>query len=130
LLLLTNDGDFAHKLAHPSFEVPKTYLAQVSGSVEIRTINKLRAGIMLDDGPVKPQKGTLTDRATNKSMVEIVLHEGRNHIVRRTFESVGHPVRRLARTQIGPVRLGKLGTGQHRELTRHELGALMDLVGE
>lgn len=130
LLLLTNDGDFAHKLAHPSFEVPKTYLAQVSGSVEIRTINKLRAGIMLDDGPVKPEKVTLTDRAANKSMVEIVLHEGRNHIVRRTFEAVGHPVRRLARTQIGPVRLGKLGAGQHRELNRHELGALMDLIGE
>lgn len=129
LLLLTNDGDFAHKLAHPSFEVPKTYLAQVSGGVDGRTLNRLRDGITLDDGPVRPEKVTLTDRTEQRSMVEIVLHEGRNHIVRRTFEAVGHPVRRLARTQIGPVRLGKLGTGQHRDLTREELGALIDLVG-
>lgn len=129
LLMLTNDGDFAHKLSHPSFEVPKTYLAQVVGIVDKKTVARLERGVTLEDGPVKPDKVRVVSRAADRTMVEIVLHEGRNHIVRRTFDAVGHPVRRLARTAIGPVRLGKLPVGELRDLTTTELGQLLDLIG-
>jgi len=83
---------------------------------------------MLDDGPVKPDKVTVKSRGEAKSLVEVTLHEGRNHIVRRMFDAVGHPVRRLSRIQIGPVRLGQLAQGASRELTSAELGALLDAV--
>ncbi|MDN5724645.1 MAG: rRNA pseudouridine synthase [Propionibacteriales bacterium] len=130
LLILTNDGDFAHKLAHPRFRVQKTYLAEVAGVVEKPTIAKLRKGIRLEDGPVKPDSVKLVSWAKDRSMVQIVLHEGRNRIVRRTMESVGHPVRRLSRTQLGPVRLGRLGVGELRDLTSGELGTLLDVIAD
>jgi 23S rRNA pseudouridine2605 synthase len=129
LLLLTNDGDFAHRLAHPSYEVPKTYLAEVAGVVSRDVLAKLRAGITLEDGPVRPVAVKLVSTAGERSLVKITLHEGRNHVVRRTMEAVGHPVRRLSRTGIGPVRLGTLKSGEFRELTRDELGGLLDLTG-
>jgi 23S rRNA pseudouridine2605 synthase len=129
LILLTNDGDFAHRLAHPSYEVPKTYLAEVSGVVGRDALARLRSGITLDDGPVRPIAVKLVSTAGDRSLVKITLHEGRNHVVRRTMEAVGHPVRRLSRTGIGPVRLGTLKTGEFRELTRDELGGLLDLTG-
>jgi 23S rRNA pseudouridine2605 synthase len=129
LLLLTNDGDFAHRLAHPSFEVPKTYLAEVSGVVGRDVLVKLRSGITLEDGPVRPVAVKLVSTAGDRSLVKITLHEGRNHVVRRTMEAVGHPVRRLSRTGIGPVRLGTLKSGEFRELTGAELGGLLDLTG-
>lgn len=129
LLILTNDGELAHRLSHPSFEVPKTYLAQVTGTVDRETIATLRKGIELDDGPVRPDRVKVVGSTEKRTMVEIVVHEGRNRIVRRTFDAIGHPVRRLARTRIGPVRLGRLPVGKHRELTRDELGQLLDLVG-
>jgi 23S rRNA pseudouridine2605 synthase len=129
LIILTNDGDFAHRLAHPSYEVPKTYLAEVSGVVGRDVLAKLRAGITLEDGPVHPVAVKLLSTANERSLVKITLHEGRNHVVRRTMEAVGHPVRRLSRTGIGPVRLGTLRTGEFRELTRDELGGLLDLTG-
>lgn len=129
LLLLTNDGDFAQRMTHPSYEVPKTYVAEVTGVVENATLRRLTKGIRLEDGPVKPDKVTLTQRGGDKTIVTIVLHEGRNRIVRRMFEAVGHPVQRLSRTAIGPVRVGQLKVGDLRDLTRDELGALMDLVG-
>ena len=130
LLILTNDGDFAHKLAHPSYEVPKTYLAEVAGVVSPATVKRLRGGLTLDDGPVKPSSVKLVSTAGDKSLVKITLHEGRNHIVRRTMEAVGHPVRRLSRTGIGPVRLGTLKLGEFSDLTRDELGGLLDLVND
>jgi 23S rRNA pseudouridine2605 synthase len=128
LIILTNDGEFAHRLAHPSYEVPKTYLAEVEGVVDQPTVKRLRHGLMLEDGPVKPDAVKVTSRGAAKSLVEVTIHEGRNRIVRRMFDAVGHPVRRLSRIRIGPVRLGQLAQGASRELTSAELGALLDLV--
>lgn len=129
LLIVTNDGDFAHRLAHPSYEIDKTYLAEVSGVMNQATVRRLRDGLTLDDGPVRFTRVKLTSTAADRSLVSVTLHEGRNRIVRRTMEAVGHPVRRLSRTAIGPVRLGNLRSGQFRELTREELGELLDLTG-
>lgn len=128
LLLLTNDGDFAHKMAHPSYEVDKTYVAEVDGQVTKETGAALLAGVELDDGPVAVTRVRLIAATREKSIVELVIHEGRNRIVRRLLEQVGHPVRRLTRTELGPVDLGQLKAGQLRELTLDELGALLDSV--
>jgi 23S rRNA pseudouridine2605 synthase len=130
LLILTNDGEFAHRLAHPSYEIPKTYLAEVSGVVSPATLKRLRGGIHLGDGPVKPGNVALVDTGADRSLIKITLHEGRQHIVRRTMEAVGHPVRRLSRIGIGPVRLGNLRVGELRDLTQEELGALLDLTSQ
>lgn len=129
LLILTNDGDFAHRLAHPSFQVPKTYIAEVAGVVGEQTLRRLRRGITLEDGPVHPTSVKIVSTAGDKSLLKITIQEGRNRIVRRTMEAVGHPVRRLSRTGIGPVRLGNLKVGEYRDLTREELGGLLDLTG-
>lgn len=130
LLLLTNDGDFAHRMAHPSYEVDKTYVAEVEGEVYPSTLKKLRAGVTLEDGPVTVKKARLVEagrgNATGRSIVELVIHEGRNRIVRRLLAEVGHPVRRLTRTKFGPVELGRLPLGEMRELTTEELGQLLD----
>jgi 23S rRNA pseudouridine2605 synthase len=128
LLILTNDGDFAHKLAHPSYQVPKTYIVEVSGVVGPQTLRQLRRGITLEDGPVRPTSVKIVSSAGEKTLLKITLQEGRNRIVRRTMEAVGHPVRRLSRVGIGPVRLGNLPAGEYRELTREELGGLLDLT--
>ena len=128
LLILTNDGDFAHKLAHPSYHVPKTYIVEVTGVVGPQTLRRLRRGITLEDGPVRPTSVKIVSSAGEKSLLKITLPEGRNRIVRRTMEAVGHPVRRLSRIGIGPVRLGNLQVGEYRELTREELGGLLDLT--
>ena len=126
LILLTNDGDFAQRMAHPSYEVDKTYVAEVEGEVYRRTLKQLLDGVTLEDGPVTvvSRQAGRPARA-DKSIVELVIHEGRNRIVRRLLDHVGHPVRRLTRTQIGPVVLGGLA-GEIRELTLDELGALLD----
>ena len=129
LLILTNDGDFAHRLAHPSFQVPKTYIAEVAGVVGEQTLRRLRRGITLEDGPVHPTSVKIVSTAGDKSLLKITIQEGRNRIVRRTMEAVGHPVRRLARIGIGPVRLGNLKVGKYRDLTSEELGGLLDLTG-
>jgi len=126
LIILTNDGDFAQKLAHPSFEVDKTYVAEVSGEVTRATLGRLHAGVELEDGPVAVSRTRIVQHGTGKTIVELVIHEGRNRIVRRLLDHVGHPVNRLSRTRIGPVRLGQLPSGQLRELTREELGELLD----
>jgi len=126
LLLLTNDGDFAHRMAHPSYEVDKTYVAEVEGEVYQRTLKQLLAGVELDDGPVTVSRVKLVASAKDKSIVELVIHEGRNRIVRRLLDHVGHPVRRLTRTQFGPVRLDRLPAGETRELTLDELGELLE----
>ena len=128
LLLLTNDGDFAQRLAHPSYEVDKVYVAEVEGEVDKAVLKRLRAGVELEDGPVQVSQARIVSVAQggSRSIVELTIHEGRNRIVRRLLASVGHPVRRLTRTAIGPVRLERLRTGELRELTREELGALLD----
>jgi 23S rRNA pseudouridine2605 synthase len=126
LILLTNDGDFAHRLAHPSYEVDKTYVAEVDGRVTKAVLRQLRDGVTLDDGPVTVSAARLVSVQGERSIVEVVIHEGRNRIVRRLFEHVGHPVRRLTRTAIGPVQLRGLPRGELRELSREELGELLD----
>ncbi|HOB05566.1 MAG TPA: pseudouridine synthase [Propionibacteriaceae bacterium] len=128
LIILTNHGEFAHRLAHPSYEVSKTYLAEVEGVLDNHALKRLEKGVTLDDGPVRADKVKLVSRAADRSLLEITLHEGRNRIVRRMMDAVGHPVRRLSRTQIGPIRLGQLKVGESRELTRKELGSLLDAV--
>jgi 23S rRNA pseudouridine2605 synthase len=129
LLLVTNDGELAHRLAHPSYEVRKTYLAQVSGSVPRNLARRLREGVELDDGPVAVDSFRVVDTHAGQSVVEVVLHEGRKHIVRRLLAHVGLPVSRLTRTAIGPIELQRMRSGSIRRLTRSELGALQELVG-
>ncbi|RLV48625.1 rRNA pseudouridine synthase [Nocardioides mangrovicus] len=126
LILLTNDGGFAQRLAHPSYEVDKTYVAEVEGAVDRATLRRLRDGVSLEDGPVTVSAAKLLDAQGGRSIVELVIHEGRNRIVRRLLDAVGHPVRRLTRTRIGPVGLGQLRSGSLRDLTRDELGDLLD----
>lgn len=126
LLLLTNDGDFAQRLAHPSYEVDKTYVAEVDGVIAKATLRRLLDGVVLEDGPVLVSSARERSRHGSRSIVELVIHEGRNRIVRRLLAEVGHPVRRLTRTQIGPVRLAGLPSGQLRELGSDELGSLLD----
>ena len=131
LIILTNDGDFAQHLAHPSHQVDKTYVAEVEGEVHIRTVRQLLAGVTLDDGPVtvthaKVVGGDPRREGSQRSIVELTIHEGRNRIVRRLLAHVGHPVRRLTRTAIGPLTLARLAPGEMRELTIAELGRLMD----
>jgi 23S rRNA pseudouridine2605 synthase len=126
LLLLTNDGDFAQRIAHPSYEVDKTYVAEVEGELSKATVQTLLDGVTLDDGPVTVSRAKLVARAKDKSIVELVIHEGRNRIVRRLLDQVGHPVRRLTRTQLGPVKLGQLKAGELRDLTLDELGELLE----
>ena len=129
LLLLTNDGDFAHRMAHPSFEVEKTYVAEVTGRLTKATLADLLAGVTLEDGPVDVRRARIIATANEKSIIELVIHEGRNRIVRRLLDQVGHPVRQLSRTRFGPIELGTLGSGTLRELSDDELGQLLELVG-
>jgi 23S rRNA pseudouridine2605 synthase/16S rRNA pseudouridine516 synthase len=127
LLILTNDGDLAHALAHPSFGVSKTYIAKVEGRVSAQTIAKLQSGIELDDGPIAADKARLLtgQGGDGSSLVELTLHSGRNRIVRRMLEAVGHPVIDLVRRQFGPLHLGTLRVGAVRDLTKVELGQLL-----
>jgi 23S rRNA pseudouridine2605 synthase len=129
LILLTNDGDFAQKMAHPSYEVEKTYVAEVDGVVAKATLKRLRDGVTLEDGPVQVRAAKVRSSHGDRSIVELVIHEGRNRIVRRLLDHVGHPVRRLTRIQIGPVRLAGLNQGSLRELDDRELGVLLDAAG-
>jgi 23S rRNA pseudouridine2605 synthase len=126
---MTNDGEFAQRMSHPSYEVNKTYVADVEGVVYPNVVKRLLAGVTLEDGPVTVSSVKLVGgrgRGEEGSIVELVIHEGRNRIVRRLLDHVGHPVRRLTRTAIGPVRLGQLRSGELRELTHDELGDLLD----
>lgn len=127
LLILTNDGELAHVLAHPSFGVTKVYIAKVTGTVTAQTIAKLTRGFDLEDGPIKADKARLLDASRGSSLVELTLHSGRNRIVRRMMAAVGHPVEELVRRQFGPLHLGTLPVGKARELTKIERGALLTL---
>lgn len=129
LLLLTNDGELAHRLMHPSYEVPKTYLATVAGAVPRGLGRTLRAGVELDDGPVKLDDFAVVDTVPGKSLVKVTLHEGRKHIVRRLLAHVGFPVQELVRTDIGTVALGDQRPGSIRVLTQKEIGELYKAVG-
>jgi 23S rRNA pseudouridine2605 synthase len=128
LLLLTNDGELAHRLMHPSFGVLKTYLATVPAPVSKQVGRRLRDGVVLEDGPVAVDSFRVVQTQGRQAIVEVVLHEGRKHIVRRLLDEVGHPVSRLVRTRIGPVHLGGQRVGTLRPLTRAELADLHRLA--
>jgi 23S rRNA pseudouridine2605 synthase len=128
LLLLTNDGELAHKLMHPSYGVQKTYLAEVSGPIRKDLKKELLAGVELEDGFVMVDNFRVVDSVPGKVLVEVVLHEGRKHIVRRLLAEVGYPVSRLVRTSIGPIKIGDLKSGRTRRLTRGEVAALFKAV--
>jgi 23S rRNA pseudouridine2605 synthase len=120
LLLLTNDGDLTHRLTHPSFGVEKEYLAEVVGTPSRATVRRLREGVTLDDGPTAPARASLS----GPNLLRLVIHEGRNRQVRRMCEAVGHPVRRLVRTRIGPLAERSLAPGEWRPLTPDEVRSL------
>jgi 23S rRNA pseudouridine2605 synthase len=124
LLLVTNDGALSHRLTHPSYGVAKRYLVEVDGVIPRAVGRTLRAGVDLDDGPVRVDDFALVDATATRSVLEITIHEGRNHVVRRMLEAVGHPVTRLVRLAVGPVRLGDLKPGRRRHLSLPEVQAL------
>ncbi|MGB3476759.1 MAG: pseudouridine synthase [Mycobacterium sp.] len=129
LMLLTNDGELAHRLMHPSYQVPKTYIATVVGTIPRGLGKKLREGVELDDGPAKVDDFAVVDTVPGKSLVRVTLHEGRKRIVRRMLAAVGFPVQELVRTDIGTVTLGEQRPGSIRALTRKEVGELYSAVG-
>lgn len=129
LLLLTNEGELAHRLTHPSYEVSKVYVAQVQGRVARGLGRRLTEGVQLEDGPVVVDRFTIMETRADATLVQVTVHEGRNHIVRRLLAEVGHPVTRLTRTDFGPIRLGTLRPGRTRVLGGQELGRLLRTVG-
>jgi 23S rRNA pseudouridine2605 synthase len=129
LMLLMNDGELAHRLAHPRYGVLKTYLADVAGPLPRDLGRQLITGIELSDGVASADRFRVVERAGHRALVEITLHEGRKHIVRRMLAEAGHPVSRLVRTQVGPVALGSLRPGTTRRLTAREIGDLYAAVG-
>ena len=126
LLLLTNDGDLAHYLTHPSFGIEKEYLVQVEAKPSRSTIRKLRQGVELDDGVTSPAKVSLVE----ENILRIVIHEGRNRQVRRMCESLGHPVLRLVRSRIGPIVDRSHPPGSFRDLTKQELKSIRKTLFE
>ncbi len=121
LLIMTNDGDLAHRLTHPSFGVEKEYLVHVDGRPSPGAIRRIRQGVLLEDGVTAPARAALVAPGA----VKVVIHEGRNRQVRRMCEAVGHPVRRLVRTRIGPLRIGGLSPGSWRPLSPEEVRSLL-----
>jgi 23S rRNA pseudouridine2605 synthase len=124
LLLMTDDGELAHRLAHPRYKVPKEYLAAVAGRPAERDLRRLRDGVELEDGPAAALEAELVGAAPGGGTVRLVIRE-----VRRMLEAVGHPVRELTRTAYGPVRLGRLREGGWRRLRDPEVAALRRAVG-
>lgn len=134
LLLLTNDGELAHRLTHPSFGAPRTYVAEVAGAVGRDTVRRLlRDGADIGEGrPVRPSDVRVLSAMQGprpRSVVEVQIHEGRKHVVRRMLEAAGHPVERLVRTAVGPIRLGRLAPGTYRRLSDAEVSSLYRAVG-
>ncbi|MEJ6019788.1 pseudouridine synthase [Corynebacterium sp. H113] len=129
LLMLTNDGELANRLMHPSYEISKTYMAEVVGEVNGKVMRQLTEGIELDDGPAKADKADIIDVWQGRSLIVVELHEGRKHIVRRLLKAAGYPVQRLVRTKIHTVQLGEQTPGALRALNRAELASLYKAVG-
>jgi 23S rRNA pseudouridine2605 synthase len=128
-LLLTNDGDLAHRLAHPRYGVPKVYQVAVEGSPSPDDLAQLRSGIELEDGLTAPALVRVVGRGTRLSRIELTLHEGRKHQVKRMCEAIGHPVRNLHRSRYAELHLEGLELGHWRELTANEVSALRLAVG-
>lgn len=130
LMLLTNNGELAQALLHPRYHVPKTYLIKVKGILTDEEIRQLESGVKLEDGMTGPAQVKKVSKAEANSWLEITIREGRKHQVKRMLESVGHPVIRLTRVKMGPLSLGRLGSGEFRFLTDREANALRELVEE
>lgn len=130
LLLLTNDGDLTNLVTHPRYGVPKTYVARVRGRVSRTVLSQLTEGVELDDGPASAQRARKLDELGEESLIEVVMTEGRNREVRRMLKAVGHPVSRLVRTAIGPVKDRDLAPGTRRALTLAEIRSLYGAAGE
>lgn len=128
-LLLTNDGELTHRLTHPSFEVPKTYLAEVRGAVGSKAIRALLSGVELDDGPARARSAQIVEQARGDTLLELVMTEGRNREIRRMLDALGFTVVRLVRVAIGPLRLGRLKAGTYRRLGPAEVMALYRAAG-
>jgi 23S rRNA pseudouridine2605 synthase len=129
-LVLTNDGALAHRLAHPRYGVEKVYEAEVLGVPDPTDLQQLREGVELEDGRTSPASARLLARKRGHAIVELVLHEGRTHQVKRMLEAVGHPVRRLHRPRYAGLDLGGLAPGEWRELSRAEVARLRRLVAQ
>lgn len=129
VVLLTNDGELAQRLTHPSFEVSKTYLVEASGSVKEKSLRALARGVELDDGVTAPAEVRLIEKSPRGTLVEVSITEGKNRQIRRMFEAVGHPVRRLVRTAIGPLMLGRLKPATYRKLRPDEVMSLYRAAG-
>ncbi|UGQ10259.1 rRNA pseudouridine synthase [Yinghuangia sp. ASG 101] len=129
LILLTNHGELSNRLTHPRYEVRKTYLAQIQGPIPRDLGKRLKAGVELDDGLARADSFRIIDQLGKTYMVEVVLHEGRKHIVRRMLAELGFPVERLVRTKFGPIQLGDQRPGRTRRLSNEEIGLLFREVG-
>lgn len=130
LLLLTNDGDLTYKITHPRFEVVKTYIARVEGTIDEKDIKALEKGIMLEDGLTSPAKVRIIKKFDKSTVIELKIHEGRKRQVRRMCDAIGHPIISLKRTQIGRLSLKGLKVGQWRYLNQEEMNYIKRLKGE
>lgn len=124
LLLLTNDGDFAQRLQHPKFKIPKRYLVKVRGTVTAKDLAAVEKGVKLEDGMFKPLEFKVEGRNPRSTWVYVTIQEGRNRVIRRFFEEIGHPVARLIRVAIGDIGLGDLKEGAYRHLKKWEIRTL------
>ncbi len=126
LMLLTNDGELAYRLTHPKFEIPRTYLVKVKGIPEERKLKSLKKGIMLDDGKAKVVSIQVLNRRERNSWLKVEVREGRNRLIKRIFDVIGHPVLKLKRIKFGPIHLGNLMPGQFRYLQPSEMMRLKE----
>lgn len=129
-MLLTNDGDLTYKITHPRFEVVKTYIARVEGTIDEKDIKALEKGIMLEDGLTSPAKVRIIKKFDKSTVIELKIHEGRKRQVRRMCDAIGHPIISLKRTQIGRLSLKGLKVGQWRYLNQEEMNYIKRLKGE
>jgi 23S rRNA pseudouridine2605 synthase len=127
LLLLTNDGNFSQKIQHPRFRVPKTYSVKIEGNLTGKEMKSFSKGILLDDGIFKPENCSVLKTNRKSCWITVTITEGRNRVIRRAFEFLGHSVARLIRTAIADVSLGNMKAGTFRHLTKHEVQQLLSL---
>ena len=132
LLLLTNDGDFAQKIIHPKYKIDKVYIAKVNGILSREELKQLKFGVIHNGEKLRCVNARVikTDRSKRKSIVELILHQGKNRQVRRMFESLGYRVEKLKRERFGPITLGNLNAGEYRELTPYEVKQLLELTNK
>ena len=129
VLLLTDDGELTHRMSHPRYEIPRTYLVEVRGLVPDAAVRRLVAGVRLEDGPARAKTAKVIRSASSRTQLELVLTEGRKREVRRMLESIGFPAVKLVRTRFGPLTLRGLKAGKTRLLTPQEVGELHKIVG-